>query len=123
MDRNVTGRQDMVELPRKRRKLSVSPNPDDDNGPEPPTTTDEKQSWTNLAEKNVAPFLSRHIRDHKAPMNGQKPTPEMALGSRYCYRHRPDLKCRRQADEMTMDQMQQVGSWRIVFRIPLTTAH
>jgi F-box/WD-40 domain protein MET30 len=104
MDRNVTGHQDMVELPRKRRKLSASADADD-TGP-----ADERQSQTNLAEKNIAPFLARHIRDQKAPMNGQKPTPEMTLGSRYCYRHRPDLKCRRQADEMAMDHMQQVSN-------------
>lgn len=67
---------------------------------------------SNLAGKNIAPFITRHIRDLYAPMNRYEPTEKpnvmMSSNSRYCYRHRPDLKCRRQADELSMDQLQNV---------------
>ncbi|EEH42279.1 uncharacterized protein PADG_07099 [Paracoccidioides brasiliensis Pb18] len=60
------------------------------------------------AGKSIAPFLTKHIRDHYAPMNRFEPQKvERNPNSRYCYRHRPDLKCRRQADELAMAQMQQ----------------
>lgn len=68
------------------------------------TTPPEK-----LANGNVAPFLTRHIPEQYAPLgprpDGSQPS---NANSRYCYRHRPDLKCRRQADEPSMEQLQQV---------------
>ena len=113
-----------MESPRKRRRLSDSPSAEMSR-PEAqglaesltqPESTDASvsaASQTDLAEKNIAPFLAKHIRDQKAPINQYEPTalPQAQhtnYNSRYCYRHRPDLKCRRQADEVTMDQMQQV---------------
>lgn len=65
-----------------------------------PTTTAESVS------KEVAPFLTKHIPERYAstpPQDGVQPG-----GTRYCYRHRPDVKCRRQADEITMDSLQKV---------------
>ncbi|KAH8690181.1 putative sulfur metabolite repression control protein SconB [Talaromyces proteolyticus] len=63
-----------------------------------------------LADGNVAPFLARHIPTQYAPLGKEAGTskgpPPLNVNSRYCYRHRPDLKCRRQADEPSMDQMQ-----------------
>jgi F-box/WD-40 domain protein MET30 len=61
------------------------------------------------AGQTVAPFLARHIPDQYAPGGGMD-----ALGNakqkdpntKYCYRHRPDLKCRRQPNEPSMDQLQ-----------------
>lgn len=124
----------LLQSPRKRRKLSDSPSAalsgpelqapagslttqkpsmsestDDQSADASLTTT----SQMDLAERNIAPFLAKHIRDQKAPINeyepaAQLPAPPLNYNSRYCYRHRPDLKCRRQADEVTMDQMQQV---------------
>ena len=35
--------------------------------------------------------------------------------TKYCYRHRPDLKCRRQADEPSMEQLQQVWIFPIKY--------
>lgn len=74
--------------------------------PDRPTTK------AKLADENVAPFLARHIPTQYAPLGtdsrDQKGPPPPSLNSRYCYRHRPDLKCRRQAGEPSMDQMQQV---------------
>ena len=68
---------------------------------------------SNPANKNVAPFLAKHIRDQYGSMNRlqlmDQPSQEKKPNSKYCYRHRPDLKCRRQADEPSMDQMQRVG--------------
>ena len=76
---------------------------------ETPTTL----AQNNREDKNVAPFLAKHIRDQYSPMNRPRPMDQPGRGknpnSRYCYRHRPDLKCRRQADEPSMDQMQRVG--------------
>ena len=64
-----------------------------------------------LAGKAVAPFLAQHIPEQYAPLGGPA---QMGGGttqdsnSKYCYRHRPDLKCRRQANEPSMDQLQRV---------------
>lgn len=114
---------DVMESPRKRRKLSddgpvdVTLNPDSfveipDQEPQDGGSVDERSKALvattpkNLAEKNVAPFLAKHIRDQHAPMNNLEPANR---NTRYCYRHRPDMKCRRRADDITMGQMQQVS--------------
>ncbi|KAF8430118.1 E3 ubiquitin ligase complex SCF subunit sconB [Tirmania nivea] len=63
-----------------------------------PSTTMESVS------KDVAPFLTKHIPERYTttpPQNDTQPG-----STKYCYRHRPDVKCRRQADEMTMDSLQ-----------------
>lgn len=63
-----------------------------------------------LANKNVAPFLAKHIPGQYAPL-GSRDSELYELSkanSKYCYRHRPDLKCRRQADEPSMDKLQRV---------------
>ncbi|KAL5335434.1 quinon protein alcohol dehydrogenase-like superfamily [Aspergillus crustosus] len=61
-----------------------------------------------LADKNVAPFLARHIPEQYAPLGPRSILPPElhSANSKYCYRHRPDLKCRRQADEPSMDLLQ-----------------
>ncbi|CEL04811.1 Putative Sulfur metabolite repression control protein [Aspergillus calidoustus] len=61
-----------------------------------------------LATQNVAPFLARHIPEQYAPLGPRSILPDelSSVSSKYCYRHRPDLKCRRQADEPTMDNLQ-----------------
>ncbi|KAL1956627.1 hypothetical protein VTO42DRAFT_6974 [Malbranchea cinnamomea] len=123
---------DEMESPRKRRKLSddshddavasnsVSIQQNAEKRLEEDTVDNAKDAIANtttkeLAEQNVAPFLAKHIRDQLAPMNSFEPPGDQQkkavggpnLNSKYCYRHRPDLKCRRQADEITMSQMQQ----------------
>ncbi|EEP81494.1 sulfur metabolite repression control protein [Uncinocarpus reesii 1704] len=122
-------RETFQESPRKRRRLSPE-HWDNDLpqssvfGPSPPDLSgqglddDGRADQTSLmatthidsAGRNIAPFLAKHIRDQHAPMNEFEPqaatNSSRNLNSRYCYRHRPDLKCRRQADEITMDQMQ-----------------
>lgn len=66
-----------------------------------------------LAGQSVAPFLARHIPDQYAPMGGIDKLKDYQASknpnTKYCYRHRPDLKCRRQANEPSMDQLQQVS--------------
>lgn len=70
-------------------------------------------STSKLAGQTVAPFLAKHIPDQYAPLGGLdqiKAPVNKNPNTKYCYRHRPDLKCRRQADEPSMDQLQHVCS-------------
>lgn len=68
---------------------------------------------SNLAGKTVSPFLKEHIPGIYAPIGKGKPEDVDAVpvrqkdpNSRYCYRHRPDSKCRRAADESKMGTIQ-----------------
>jgi hypothetical protein len=69
---------------------------------------------TESVKKDVGPFLSKHIPQQYAPQ-GSKEQQETHNhdgergNTRYCYRHRPDVKCRRPADEPTMEQLQSVS--------------
>jgi F-box/WD-40 domain protein MET30 len=72
-------------------------------------------STSKMAGQTVAPFLARHIPEQYAPLGvAQPPTLLMSTkkkedpNTRYCYRHRPDSKCRRTADEPTMENLQRV---------------
>lgn len=68
-------------------------------------------STSKLAGQTVAPFLARHIPEQYAPLGiqSQSENPSnKSSNTKYCYRHRPDLKCRRQADEPSMEQLQLV---------------
>jgi hypothetical protein len=68
-------------------------------------------SMSKLAGQTVAPFLAKHIPASYAPL-GKKPLSTMTSqknpNTKYCYRHRPDSKCRRTADEPTMEKLQVV---------------
>lgn len=68
---------------------------------------------TRLAGQTVAPFLAKHIPEQYAPLGGldklKDSTANPDPNTKYCYRHRPDRKCRRQADEPSMDQLQHVS--------------
>ncbi|KAI1277645.1 quinon protein alcohol dehydrogenase-like superfamily [Xylaria sp. FL0933] len=61
--------------------------------------------------QSVTPFLREHIPSLYAPI-GKPDLPSMANlknkdpNSKYCYRHRPDSKCRRAADESKMALIQ-----------------
>lgn len=65
--------------------------------------------------QSVTPFLREHIPSLYAPI-GKPDLPSMVSlknkdpNSKYCYRHRPDSKCRRAADESKMALIQRV-SW------------
>lgn len=73
-------------------------------------------SKSKLVDQTVAPFLAKHIPDQYAPL-GVQPRSTTTLvknpntkdpNTKYCYRHRPDSKCRRTADEPTMENLQRV---------------
>ena len=64
------------------------------------------------AGQTVAPFLAKHIPEQYAPGGGLDSSGNAKMkdpNTKYCYRHRPDLKCRRQANEPSMDQLQHVS--------------
>ncbi|GES57316.1 sulfur metabolite repression control protein [Aspergillus terreus] len=92
-----------------------TPEPTDEVDAEPDPTQRGPHSFNNvtttsakLADENVAPFLAKHIPEQYAPLGSRTGKPEdlSSANSKYCYRHRPDLKCRRQADEPSMDKLQ-----------------
>jgi F-box and WD-40 domain protein MET30 len=63
------------------------------------------------AHQTVAPFLAKHIPSQYAPLGKaanthQRYDPMRDPNSKFCYRHRPDMLCRRQADEPSMDKLQ-----------------
>ncbi|KAJ4528072.1 hypothetical protein HRR83_000823 [Exophiala dermatitidis] len=63
------------------------------------------------ARQTVAPFLAKHIPSQYAPLGKPGGPPGIFqenkdANSKFCYRHRPDLLCRRQADEPSMDKLQ-----------------
>jgi len=79
-------------------------------GPDPTITI---SSTSKVAGQTVAPFLARHIPEQYAPQgvpqpNAKKDTSKKDPSTKYCYRHRPDSKCRRTADEPTMENLQRV---------------
>lgn len=81
------------------------------------------------AEEAVTPFLAKHVPKQYAPLgalsnysDSDRETQKKGRSgadrlkertekpnTKYCYRHRPDLRCRRQADEPSMEQLQAVG--------------
>lgn len=79
-------------------------------------TTDD---LTELAKLNVAPFLAKHQPRQYAPLRSEDGTPAIPrlVNDGYCYRHQPDSKCRRQADEQSMRELQQVSRSGIFFNM------
>ena len=72
------------------------------------------------AGQTVAPFLAKHIPEQYAPGGGLDSSGNAKMkdpNTKYCYRHRPDLKCRRQANEPSMDQLQHVRSLTVTDNI------
>lgn len=73
---------------------------------------------TKHAERTIAPYFTKHIPMQYNPVGAQRGTvaslqeqeeDPLQLGetnTKFCYRHRPDMKCRRQANEPSMDQLQ-----------------
>ncbi|CAK4020576.1 E3 ubiquitin ligase complex SCF subunit sconB [Lecanosticta acicola] len=69
------------------------------------------QASAKHAEETLAPFLSEHIPTQYNPTGAESRTQqddreEPNANTKFCYRHRPDLKCRRQANEPSMEQLQ-----------------
>ncbi|KAL2141609.1 hypothetical protein VTI28DRAFT_2155 [Corynascus sepedonium] len=72
-----------------------------------------RESMTNMSSsligKTVTPFLKEHIPTLYAPVGKSKneeSARERNPNTKYCYRHRPDSKCRRAADEAKMVMIQ-----------------
>lgn len=77
-----------------------------------------KKLPTDLMGKHVKPFLKEHIPGIYAPVGKQlqedgqleaKEVQNKDSNTRFCYRHRPDSKCRRAADETKMGIIQRVS--------------
>ncbi|KAI5855099.1 WD40 repeat-like protein [Durotheca rogersii] len=98
--------------------------PDQDPNPKPsrdscdrrrPEDAEDASRLPNVSQhlmgQAVTPFLREHIPGLYAPI-GKPDLPSMASlkikdpNSKYCYRHRPDSKCRRAADETKMGIIQ-----------------
>ena len=64
-------------------------------------------STTEQARQAIVPFLAKHIPEQYAP---RSPSISATMDDRkkYCNRHRPDLRCRRQINEPSMEQLQSV---------------
>lgn len=67
-----------------------------------------------LANQTVTPFLKEHVPNLYAPVSKIETSSQQAhlvpknFNSKYCYRHRPDSKCRKAADEDKMAMIQSV---------------
>ncbi|KAH9881038.1 hypothetical protein J1614_001531 [Plenodomus biglobosus] len=74
-------------------------------------------------EKMITPYLAQHIpqqynpvganganahnHNHNHTHDGEHDDSHPTADTKFCYRHRPDLLCRRQADEPSMEQLQE----------------
>lgn len=95
------------------------PNPptDDTCDHEPHDNTDDDDtlyrmrmaSSSRITGRAIAPFLTRHIPAAYAPTGAAPGATVKDPSTKFCYRHRPDLKCRRTADEPSMDNLQRVS--------------
>lgn len=76
---------------------------------------DDISTFGKQATHSIAPFLARHIPEQYAPLGKQsfQQTHPDKSNTKFCYRHRPDLKCRRQANEPSMDQLQNVRPFEV----------
>ncbi|KAH8898335.1 WD40 repeat-like protein [Thozetella sp. PMI_491] len=63
---------------------------------------------SSLIGKTVTPFLREHIPSLYAPIGKENSefSKDKDPNTKYCYRHRPDSKCRRAADETKMQMIQ-----------------
>lgn len=87
--------------------------------PQEEDNTRLKKMSSQLMVKTVSPFLKEHIPGLYAPVgkdNAKTGTQSPASwtrmkdpNTRFCYRHRPDSKCRRAADETKMGFIQSVS--------------
>lgn len=77
---------------------------------EPDKFAHDNREVAKISNDSIAPFLMRHIPGQYAPLGSQpdRPSHPSNANSKFCYRHRPDLKCRRQADEPSMEKLQEV---------------
>jgi F-box/WD-40 domain protein MET30 len=75
------------------------------------STEDMDQKRSNQIGKMMTPYLAQHIPHQYNPQGANQDSqdaPRSTANTKYCYRHRPDLLCRRQADEPSMKELQDV---------------
>jgi hypothetical protein len=115
-----------IEMPSDTRDIDGGSPPSQDNcdglhDDDDPTIS--ISSTTRVAGQTVAPFLAKHIPEQYAPLGGQEGTETKSRkdpNTKYCYRHRPDSKCKRTADEPSMENLQRVSG--LMVYISLLTA-
>lgn len=82
---------------------------------------------SNLANQAVTPYLKEHVPTLYAPVSKLESSHAHShdhehesfsqnFNSKYCYRHRPDLKCRKTADEDKMAMIQSVSHCQRCYR-------
>jgi len=100
-----------VEHARQPKEAGERPSKDNCDGEHGgPDATIAISSSSRIAGQTVAPFLAKHIPESYAPMGVAQPntTSKKDPNTKFCYRHQPDSKCRRTADEPTMENLQRV---------------
>jgi hypothetical protein len=103
-----------IEMPsNSRNQDGASPTQDDCyGGHDDDDPTISISSTTRIAGQTVAPFLAKHIPEQYAPLGVQEPADTKSTkdpNTKYCYRHRPDSKCKRTANEPSMENLQRVS--------------
>jgi F-box/WD-40 domain protein MET30 len=79
----------------------------DENNNAQPEDAFVNKSASKKLEKMITPYLAHHIPHQYNPLGAPSQNAHpVGANTKYCYRHRPDLLCRRQADEPTMEQLQ-----------------
>ncbi|KAJ5742412.1 uncharacterized protein N7511_011431 [Penicillium nucicola] len=73
-----------------------------------PHKDSEAQTLEERARQNVASFLTKYQPRQYAPLRSEinAAAEHRPVNASYCYRHQPDSKCRRQADEQSMTRLQ-----------------
>lgn len=98
-------------LPQPATTISDDPHTRHTTSCEMPHLSDDSQPRTNQAEvaQKLSPFLIRHIPEQYNALQSQvQAQPINRTDTKFCYRHHPDLKCRREVNEPTMDLLQNV---------------
>ena len=87
------------------RKVGSADSDDEDLQSSIPIASESK-----AAGEAVTPYLAKYVPQTYNPVGQKSLFPMDAKpNTKYCNRHRPDVKCRRQADEESMDQLQNVS--------------
>lgn len=98
-----------VEHAREPPEAGEPPSKDNCNGEhDGPEATITISSTSRVAAQTVAPYFAKHIPEQYAPLGVPQSNAKKDPNTKYCYRHRPDSKCRRTADEPTMENLQRV---------------
>jgi F-box/WD-40 domain protein MET30 len=81
---------------------------EDGNHQEQENNTLMKDNASKKLKKMITPYLAQHIPQQYNPLGRDAQDGPANANTKFCYRHRPDLLCRKQADEPSMEQLQKV---------------